>query len=50
MIVEYKNLHIDEDWFLIQTVETTWINAVRIEHRKYWLPVWIDIEWLKRIE
>lgn len=45
--VEYTSLHIDEDWYLIQTVL---INNEAYEHRKYWLPEWLWTIWLMRVD
>ena len=48
--ITYESLHIDEDWYLNQsvTIEEDW--EMYLENRRYWLPVWIDFEWLKRID
>ena len=49
-VITYKQLHIDEEGYLIQTLEVRDEDWIRLEQETYAIPLWLDFEGLKRID
>ena len=48
--ISYKQLHIDDNWYLIQTLEVRDEKWYRLETETYALPVWLWFEGLQKID
>ena len=48
--ISYKQLHIDDNWHLIQTLEVRDEKWYRLETETYAFPVWLWFEGLQKID